>query len=73
MGLECEECGCVTPHRSVPVGGAFSCKGTGWPTSNSRMKKDRMRKSSKKAQVMVNREKAGEGVKGISDLGKPMR
>ncbi len=72
-GLECEECGRETPHRSVPVGGAFSCKGTGWPSSNSRMKESRKKKSSKKTQVMVNREKSGEGVTGVKDLGKPMR
>lgn len=73
MGFECEGCGCETPHRSVPVGGAFSCKGTGWPSSNSRMKKARKEKSSKKTQVMVDREKSGEGVSGVQDLGKPMR
>lgn len=73
MGFECDACECETTHRSVPVGGAFSCKGTGWPSSNSRMKKSRKKKSSKKTQVMVNREKSGEGVKKISDLEKPMR
>jgi len=73
MGFECEECGCETTHRSIPVGGAFSCKGSGWPTANSKLKSDRKKKSSKKTRVMVNREKSGEGVKGVKDLGKPIR
>ena len=73
MGLKCDKCGCEKPHRSIPVGGAFACKGTGWPSTNSRMKNDRKRKSSKKTQIMTNREKSGEGISRISDLGKPMR
>ncbi len=72
-GLECEKCGCETAHRSIPVGGAFSCKGTGWPSSNDRMKRSRKKESSKKTQVMMNREKSGEGVTGVKDLGKPIR
>jgi len=73
MEFKCEKCGCETAHHSIPVGGAFSCKGAGWPTANSRLKSDRKKKSSKKTQVMVNREKSGEGVKSIKDLSKPIR
>lgn len=73
MQLDCEECGEGTRHRSVPVGVAFSCKGTGFPTANMRLKSDRGRKSTEKKQIMVNREKSGEGVGSVRDLRKPMR
>lgn len=73
LKLRCNKCKSDTEHRSVPTGGRFSCKGTGFPSTNQRLKKDRNRKSTQKKQIMVNREKSGEGVKSLGDLKKPMR
>jgi len=73
MELRCDGCGRETPHRSVPTGGKFSCKGTGFPSTNHRLKQERNKKSSQKKQIMVNREKSGEGVSKLDDLKKPMR
>jgi len=73
MKLHCDACVAETDHRSVPTGGKFSCKGTGFPSTNQRLKNDRNKKSGQKKQVMVNREKSGEGVGNMGDLNKPMR
>lgn len=71
--LACSECGYETPHRSVPAGGAFRCKGTGWPSTNARQKRERNKKSSQKSQIMVDRAKSGEGVGNLGDLKKTTR
>lgn len=73
LGLRCERCEAETEHRIVPSGGAFSCKGPGFPTTNQRLKRGRARKSAQKKRVMDERERSGEGVSTVEDLGKPLR
>lgn len=73
LDLCCEGCRTETGHRLVPSGGAFSCKGPGFPTANARLYASRNRKSSKQKRTMDERERSGEGVSTIDDLGKPLR
>jgi putative FmdB family regulatory protein len=73
LGLRCDGCGAETAHRLVPSGGAFSCKGPGFPTANQRLKRGRGKKSAKQKRTMDEREKSGEGVSNMDDLGKPLR
>jgi putative FmdB family regulatory protein len=73
LELNCEGCGAETKHRIVPSGGAFSCKGPGFPTANQRLKRGRAKKSAKQKRTMDERERSGEGVNTMDDLGKPLR
>lgn len=68
--LTCDDCADTTTHQHVPRGGMFACKGSGFPSYNQRLKDSRKKKSSNRKQVVVERERAGEGVSKISDLKK---
>jgi putative FmdB family regulatory protein len=73
LELRCEGCGADTAHRLVPSGGAFSCKGPGFPTTNTKLKRSRTKKSAQQKRIMGERENSGEGVGKMGDLGKPLR
>lgn len=62
--ISCKVCG--KPCQKIfSSNGNFILKGTDWPSQNSKMKDEMLRKNSKMKSKMIERESSGEGISKI--------